>query len=93
MSHVTTAPNPTTATDFTSIAGIVTRGRRAEPPALADGLLNAADPKPNADFIFVRLFRVIGRVRHRANKQGEALLVFKGDDVCLEVIRWEGVES
>ena len=28
------------------------------PPALAAGLFNAADPKPNADFIFVRLFRV-----------------------------------
>jgi hypothetical protein len=30
----------------------------AESLALADGLFNAADPKPNADFIFVRLFRV-----------------------------------
>jgi len=35
----------------------VIRGRSAESPALM-GLFNAADSKPNADFIFVRLFRV-----------------------------------
>ena len=57
------------------------RGRSAESPALAAGLFNAADPKPNADFIFVRLFRVIGRIRHRANKQGETLLVFRDEGV------------
>ena len=58
MSDATAASNSKTATDAASIAGVVIRGRRAEPPALADGLFNAADPKPNADFIFVRLFRV-----------------------------------
>jgi hypothetical protein len=36
----------------------VIRGRSAGSPALADGLFFATDPKPNADFIFVRLFRV-----------------------------------
>ena len=77
MSYATAASNSKTTTDFASIAG----GRRAEPPALAAGLFNAADPKPNADFIFVRLFRVDRADRYRANKQGEALLVFKDEGV------------
>ena len=55
----TAAYNSKTATNSASIAGIVIRGTRAEPPpALADCLFNATDPKPNADFISVRLFRV-----------------------------------
>lgn len=52
-----------------------------KPPALADGLFNAADPKPNADFIFVRLFRVDRVDQTQSNKQGEALLVFKDEGV------------
>ena len=81
MCYATAAPNSTTATDFTSIAGIVIRGRRAEPPALADGLFNAADPKPNADFIFVRLFRVDRADQTQSQQAGEALLVFRDEGV------------
>jgi len=55
----------------------------AESPALAGRLLNAADPKPNADFILSGCSVWIGRIRHRANKQGEALLVFKDEGVEL----------
>jgi hypothetical protein len=54
----------------------VIRGRSAESPALADGLFNAADPKPNADFIFVRLFCVDRADQTPRQQTGEALLVF-----------------
>ena len=46
------------------------RGRSAESPALAAGLFNAADPKPNADFIFVRLFRVDRADRTQSQQAG-----------------------
>jgi hypothetical protein len=47
----TTASDSTTATDFTSIAGVVIRGRRAEPPALVASLFNTADPKPQKEIV------------------------------------------
>lgn len=80
MSYATAASNSKTATDAASIAGVVIRGRRAEPPALADGLFNAADPKPNADFIFVRLFRV-DRAGSDTEPTSETLLVFRNEGV------------
>ena len=46
----------------------------AESPALAGRLLNAADPEPNADFILSGCSVWIGRIRHRANKQGKLRL-------------------
>jgi len=48
---------------------------------LADGLFNAADPKPNADFIFVRLFRVDRADQTQSQQAGEALLMFKDEGV------------
>ena len=81
MSCATAASNSKTAANFVSIAGIVIRGRRAEPPALAAGIFNAADPKPNADLSLSGCSLWIGRIRHRANKQGEALFVFKDEGV------------
>jgi len=77
----TTASNSKTATNSASIAGVVIRGRSAEPLALADGLFNAADPKPNADFIFVRLFRVDRADQTQSLQAGEALLVFIDEGV------------
>ncbi|CEF48319.1 unnamed protein product [uncultured bacterium] len=83
MSDATAASNSKTAPDAASIAGVVIRDRRAEPPALAAGLFNAADPKPNADFIFVRLFRVDRADQTQSQQAG-------GSSACVQN---EGVES
>ena len=50
-------------------------------PALVTGLFNATDPKPNADFIFVRLFRVDRADQTQSQQAGEALLVFRNEGV------------
>ena len=81
MCDAAAAPNSKTATSSASIAGIVIRSRSAESPALAAGLFNAADPKPNADFIFVRLFRVDRADQTQSQQAGEALLMFKDEGV------------
>ncbi len=81
MSYATVASDSKTATNSASIAGILIRGRRAEPPALADGLFNAANPKPTLILSLSGCSVWIGRIRHRANKQGEALLVFRDEGV------------
>ncbi len=81
MSDATAASNSKTATDVASIAGVVIRGRRVEPPALAAGLFIATDPKPNADFIFVRLFRVDRADQTQSQQGGETLLVFRNEGV------------
>ena len=44
-------------------------------------VFNAADPKPNADFILVRLFRVHRADQTQSNKQEKALRVFKDEGV------------
>jgi len=75
------ASNSSASPDAASIAGVVIRGRSAESPALADGLFNAADPKPNADLSLSGCSVWIGRIRHRVNKQDEALLVFTDEGV------------
>jgi hypothetical protein len=56
-------------------------------------VIDAADPKRKADFIFVRLFRVDRADQTQIQQAWEALLVFKDMTCVLEVIRWEGVES
>jgi hypothetical protein len=81
VSDVTTASNSTTATDFTSIAGIVIRGRRAESPVLADGLLMQPIRNPTPILSLSDCSVWIGRIRHRANKQVKALLVFRDEGV------------
>jgi hypothetical protein len=75
----TAASNFSASPDAASIAGVVIRGRSAESPALADGLFNAADPKPNADFTFVRLFRADRADQTQSQQAGEALLVFRDE--------------
>ena len=44
-------------------------------------LFNATDPKPNADFIFVRLFRVDRADQTQSQQAGETLLVFRNEGV------------
>ena len=45
-------------------------------------VIDAADPRPNGDFIFVRLFRMDLADQTQSQQAGEALLVFKHDDMC-----------
>ena len=45
------------------------------------GFFNAADPRRNADFIFVRLFRVDRADQTQSQQAGEALLVFRDEGV------------
>ena len=75
MCDATTASNSKTATDFTSIAGVVIRGRRAEPSTLARWSFLMQPIRNPAPILSLSGCSVwIGRIRHRANKQGKLCL-------------------
>jgi hypothetical protein len=58
-----------------------------------NSVIDAADPRFKADFIFVRLFRVDRADQTQSQQAGNLCVCSKMTTCVLEVIRWEGVES
>ena len=84
MSETGAAHNSGASPDATSIAGVVIRDRRAEPPALAAGLFNAVRSEAQRRFYLCPVcFRVDRADQTQSQQAGEALCL------CSD----EGVES